>query len=44
VIEQAYALTPAGGTKAMRPHSWWPNLVAEGAIFLLQANSLGDGL
>jgi len=43
-IEKAYALTPAGGTKAMRPHSWWPNLMAEGAIFLLHANNLGAGI
>jgi methionine biosynthesis protein MetW len=43
-IERAYALTPAGGTTAMSPHSWWPNLAAEGAIFLLHANALGADL
>ncbi|GAA0581928.1 methionine biosynthesis protein MetW [Rhizomicrobium electricum] len=35
-IEQAFALTPAGRTKAMSPRSWGPNLLAEGAIFLLR--------
>ena len=43
-IEQAYALTPAGGTKTMRARSWVPNLLAEGAIFLLHANDLGAGI
>lgn len=43
-IEKAYALTPTGGTRAMPPHSWVPNLVAEGAIFLLRTNSLGAGI
>jgi len=43
-IETAYALTPAGKTKPMPPHSWVPNLLAEGAIFLLRANSLGSGI
>jgi methionine biosynthesis protein MetW len=36
VIEQAFALTPAGLTKPMSPRSWGPNLLAEGAIFLLR--------
>jgi methionine biosynthesis protein MetW len=35
-IEQAYALTPAGLTKPMSPGSWVPNLLAEGAIFVLR--------
>jgi len=43
-IEQAYALTPAGGTHAMKARSWGPNLLAEGAIFVLHANDLGAGI
>ena len=43
-IEQAYALTPDGGTIAMKARSWVPNLLAEGAIFLLHANDLGAGI
>ena len=43
-IETALALTPAGRTKAMRPHSWGPNLMAEGAIFVLRAAEHGAGI
>jgi methionine biosynthesis protein MetW len=35
-IEAAFALTPAGTAKPMQPQSWWPNLMAEGAIFVLR--------
>ncbi|MGQ0742121.1 MAG: methionine biosynthesis protein MetW [Alphaproteobacteria bacterium] len=34
-IECAYALSGNGRTRAMRPRAWGPNLLAEGAIFLL---------
>ena len=43
-IEQALALTPVGATKTMHPKSWGPNLLAEGAIFLLRADQTGDGM
>ncbi len=43
-IEQALALTPAGTTRAMKAHAWVPNLMAEGAIFLLCANNTGTGI
>lgn len=42
-IETALALTPAGRTKAMSPRSWGPNLMAEGAIFVLRADQHGAG-
>jgi len=41
-IEAAFALTPAGRTKSMRPSSWGPNLMAEGAIFLLRVGNRRD--
>lgn len=44
MIETAYALTPDGGTRSMHPHSWVPNLMAEGAIFVLHPNNLGAGI
>ena len=44
VIETAYALTPAGGTKPMSPRSWGPNLLAEGAIFVLRVDNHGAGI
>ncbi len=37
VIERALALSADGGTRAMRPDAWGPNLFADGAIFLLRA-------
>jgi methionine biosynthesis protein MetW len=43
-IEQALALTPLGTTRAMHAHAWVPNLMAEGAIFLLCANNSGAGI
>ncbi|HUO97547.1 MAG TPA: methionine biosynthesis protein MetW [Rhizomicrobium sp.] len=36
VFEEAFALTRHGLTHPMQPHSWMPNLMAEGAIFLLR--------
>lgn len=36
VIEKAYALSADGVTHPMRADSYWPNLTAEGAIFLLR--------
>ncbi len=42
-IEHAFALTPAGRTKPMSPRSWGPNLLAEGAIFVLRADHHGAG-
>ena len=44
MIEKAYAWTPDGGTKPMQPHSWVPNLMAEGAIFVLHPNAAGAGI
>ncbi len=38
-IERALALAPDGSTKAMAAGSWVPNLLAEGAIFLLRRGS-----
>jgi len=35
-IEKALALNRQGITRPMQPHSWMPNLMAEGAIFLLK--------
>jgi methionine biosynthesis protein MetW len=35
-IEQALALAPDGVTRPMQPQAWIPNLLAEGAIFLLR--------
>jgi len=35
-IERALALTRQGATRPMHPQSWGPNLLAEGAIFLLR--------
>ena len=40
-IEAALALTPTGTTRAMQAHAWIPNLMAEGAIFQLCANTAG---
>jgi len=37
-IERALALREDGQTRAMQPYAWGPNLLAEGAIFLLRAN------
>ncbi|MBS0470254.1 MAG: methionine biosynthesis protein MetW [Proteobacteria bacterium] len=34
-IERALALNEAGQTRAMRAEAWGPNILAEGAIFLL---------
>ena len=36
-IEHALALSETGRTRAMRADAWNPNLLAEGAIFLLRA-------
>jgi methionine biosynthesis protein MetW len=36
-IERAYALREDGETRAMRPQAWGPNLMAQGAIFLLRS-------
>lgn len=41
-IESALALTPDGGAKTMQARSWGPNLLAEGAIFLMRASSLSQ--
>ena len=35
-IERALALREDGRTSAMRPHAWGPNLLADGAVFLLR--------
>jgi len=35
-IERALALREDGQTSAMRPHAWGPNLLADGAVFLLR--------
>ena len=35
-IERALALDDNGRTRAMRPESWGPNILADGAIFLLK--------
>lgn len=43
-IEKACALAPDGSAKPMNPHSWVPNLIAEGAIFLLHPNTQGAGI
>jgi len=43
-IERGLALTPDGTTRAMKAHAWVPNLLAEGAIFLLRANNTGTGI
>lgn len=43
-IEKAFALIPAGGSKPTSPRSWGPNLMAEGAIFLLRADHRGAGI
>ncbi|MDR3527328.1 MAG: methionine biosynthesis protein MetW [Rhizomicrobium sp.] len=43
-IEQALALTPEGTTRPMEAHAWLPNLMAEGAIFLLRANDAGTSI
>jgi methionine biosynthesis protein MetW len=37
VIERALALSELGATHPMRPDAWGPNLLAEGAIFLLRS-------
>ncbi|HWY14591.1 MAG TPA: methionine biosynthesis protein MetW [Rhizomicrobium sp.] len=42
-IEQAFALTEKGRTRPMRPDSWGPNLLAEGAILMLTSASLAAG-
>ncbi|HWE06065.1 MAG TPA: methionine biosynthesis protein MetW [Rhizomicrobium sp.] len=36
-IEQAFALSGKGRTRPMRPDSWGPNFLAEGAILMLTA-------
>jgi len=36
LIERALALDEKGRTRPMRPDAWGPNLLAEGAIFLLR--------
>jgi methionine biosynthesis protein MetW len=38
-IERALALSPDGVAKAMRAPAWGPNLLAEGAVFLLRRGS-----
>ncbi len=43
-IEQALALTPEGTTRSMEARAWLPNLLAEGAIFVLRANNMGSGI
>jgi methionine biosynthesis protein MetW len=35
-IERALALREDGQTSAMHPHAWGPNLLADGAVFLLR--------
>jgi methionine biosynthesis protein MetW len=43
-IERALALTPDGTTRGMPARAWGPNLLAEGAIFLLRrGTSNGNG-
>lgn len=42
-IEQALALTPDGTTRTMKGRAALPNLLAEGAIFLLRAGNPADG-
>jgi methionine biosynthesis protein MetW len=39
-IERALALREDGETRAMRPQAWGPNLLAQGAIFLLCSRGL----
>jgi hypothetical protein len=36
-IERAIAISEGGRTRAMNADAWGPNLLAEGAIFLLKA-------
>jgi methionine biosynthesis protein MetW len=38
-IERAIALSEEGRTDAMRPDAWGPNIFAEGAIFMLNADA-----
>jgi methionine biosynthesis protein MetW len=38
-IEKAFALTPDGSTKPMQARAMLPNLLAEGAIFLVRAKN-----
>jgi methionine biosynthesis protein MetW len=38
IIAQSLALNEHGGTRPMRADAWGPNLLAEGAIFLLRRN------
>jgi methionine biosynthesis protein MetW len=38
-IERALALKGNGSTQPMRTEAWGPNLLAEGAIFLLRPNA-----
>jgi methionine biosynthesis protein MetW len=37
-IERALALDEKGGSRAMRADAWGPNILADGAIFLLRRN------
>jgi len=39
VIERAVAISEAGETHQMTPDAWTPNILAEGAIFLLRPKS-----
>lgn len=39
VVEKAYALDNAGRTRHIRASSWWPNISAESAVFLVRALS-----
>ncbi len=39
VIEKALALRADGSTQVMHPDSWGPNILAQGAIFLLRGTS-----
>jgi len=38
-VEQAFALDHRGGTRRMQPNAWGPNLLSEGAIFILASRS-----
>jgi methionine biosynthesis protein MetW len=38
-VEQAFAIDERGRTRRMQPDAWGPNLLAEGAIFILSSAS-----
>lgn len=43
-IDKAYALGSDGKPRPMRPKAWLPNLLAEGAIFMMRADTKGTGI